>query len=131
MAHTIRFVVEAEATMSDMILHITKRSEWEQAQQAGVYRGDTLHTEGFIHCSTPQQVLGPANAFYRGQPDLVLLCIDPDKLESPLRYEALGTDQAFPHIYGPLNMDAVVDVVPFPPREDGMFMLPEAVRGVA
>jgi uncharacterized protein (DUF952 family) len=108
-----------------MILHITKRTDWEQAQQAGVYHGDTLETDGFIHCSTPQQVLGPANAFFHGQPDLVLLVIDPCRLQSELRYEALGTDQDFPHIYGPLNLDAVVDVLAFPPQQDGTFELPE------
>lgn len=108
-----------------MILHITHRSDWETAQAAGEYRADSLAAEGFIHCSTVEQVLGPANEFYRGKDDLVLLVIDPARLAAELVYEDsyhIGT--AFPHIYGPLNLDAVTSVVPFPPLADGTFELP-------
>lgn len=108
------------------ILHITTRTVWDAAQHAGEYCAASLDTEGFIHCSTPQQVLGPANAFYRGQHDLVLLVIDPAKLQADLRYEAADAD-LFPHLYGALNLDAVIDVLPFPPREDGMFALPPSL----
>lgn len=108
-----------------MILHITSRADWEAAQALGDYRLDTLETEGFIHCSTPKQVLGPANEFYRGRHDLVLLVIDPTRLAVELVYEdCYETGAAFPHIYGPLNLDAVTSVVPFPPRPDGTFELP-------
>ncbi len=109
------------------ILHITTRAGWEAAQQAGSYRGDTLDTEGFIHCSIPQQVVRTANAFFHGQNDLVLLLINPQKLRSELRYEPSDGD-LFPHIYGPLNLDAVVRVVMFPPRNDGQFELPHALN---
>ncbi|MCO5181368.1 MAG: DUF952 domain-containing protein [Candidatus Promineofilum sp.] len=108
-----------------MILHITARDDWEAAQAKGDYRLDSLETEGFIHCSTPQQVLGPANEFYRGRSDLVLLVIDPARLEARLVYEDLYESGAiFPHIYGPLNLDAVINVLPFPPTADGTFELP-------
>lgn len=108
-----------------MILHITTRPEWEAARALGDYRLDTLDSEGFIHCSTPQQVLGPANALYRGQDNLVLLVIDPARLTADLVYEdCYEAGESFPHIYGPLNLDAVVSVVPFPPLPDGSFVLP-------
>jgi uncharacterized protein (DUF952 family) len=108
-----------------MILHITTAAEWEAAQALGDYRLDTLDSEGFIHCSTPAQVLGPANELYRGRTGLVLLVIDPSRLSSNLVYEdCYEAGEAFPHIYGPLNLDAVVQVVPFPPRPDGTFELP-------
>ncbi len=108
-----------------MILHITTRADWEGAQALGDYRLNTLETEGFIHCSTLEQVLGPANEFYRGRSDLVLLVIDPARLAAELVYEdCYETGTAFPHIYGPLNLDAVTKVVPFPPRPDGTFVLP-------
>ncbi len=110
--------------MINPILHITTRAAWNAAQQGGEYRGDTLDTEGFIHCSTPQQVVRTANRFFRGQQGLVLLVIDPAKLHADLRYEAADGD-LFPHIYGPLHGDAVIDVLPFPPAEDGMFTLPK------
>lgn len=109
-----------------MILHITRRLDWESAQEAGEYRDDSLQTEGFIHCSTPEQVLGPANAFYAGQSDLVLLVIDPARLAAKLVYEdSYDSGTAFPHVYGPLNLDAVTAVVPFPPLPDGTFELPQ------
>lgn len=108
-----------------MILHITRRLDWEGARELGEYRDDSLQSEGFIHCSTPEQVLGPANNFYRGRSDLVLLIIDPSRLAAELVYEDLYESGInFPHVYGPLNLDAVTAVVPFPPLPDGTFELP-------
>ena len=112
-----------------MILHITTRAAWEDAQAARVYRAPSLETEGFIHFSTAAQVTRVADAFYRGEPDLVLLVVDPKRVQSPVRYEPPAEDatsgERFPHLYGTLNLDAVTDVVPFPPNADGSFSLPE------
>ena len=111
-----------------LILHIISRSRWATAAATGFYLADSLNKEGFIHCSTPEQVLSPANALYRGQKELVLLCIDPDRVQMPVVYEdCYDTGQAFPHIYGPLNVDAVVNVVDFPPGKDGFFSLPVGI----
>lgn len=110
-----------------MILHITQQRDWEAAQKAGVYRGDTLASEGFIHCSTSQQVVTVANTFYRGQAGLVLLRIDPALVAPEIRWEEGAPGQRFPHIYGPLNLDAVVAVIDFPPQPDGTFVLPAGV----
>jgi uncharacterized protein (DUF952 family) len=109
------------------IFHITPRSHWEQAQQAGSYRADSLDTEGFIHCSTPAQVVRVADLFYRGQSGLVLLCIDPERLNAELIYEEVEEKQRFPHLYGALNLDAVVQVVDFHPNSEGRFELPAAI----
>lgn len=68
-----------------------------------------------------------ANYNYRGAANLILLCVQPAKLQADLVYEALGTDEAFPHLYGPLELDAVVNVVDFPPRVGGRFQLPTAI----
>lgn len=112
----------------NIILHITHGKEWEQALAGGTYYGDTLASEGFIHCSTPQQVVRVANALYAGRKGLVLLCIDPDCVGSEIRYEAPpGTNETFPHIYGPLKIEAVVQIVGFEPGPDGRFALPEAL----
>ena len=108
------------------IFHITARSQWQAAQNAGVYCCESLETEGFIHCSTPAQVVKVANWFYAGQEGLVLLGIDPDRLQSELRYEVIETGEAFPHLYGELNLDAVVQVFDFSANADGGFTLPEA-----
>ena len=107
-----------------MILHITTRPEWDAALAEGAYRADTLASEGFIHASTREQVLGVADARFRGRPALVLLVIDPDRLQPELRWEESEPGlPPFPHLYGPLNTDAVVDVVAFPEGADG-FALP-------
>ena len=114
-----------------VILHITVGEQWEEALRHGVYRGDTLEAEGFIHCSTRDQVVGVADARCRGHGGLVLLVIDVDKVRPEIKYEPAENDEVFPHICGPLNADAVVRVVPFPPRSDGTFALPaEAVEPV-
>ena len=111
--------------MTGMILHIAKQSEWETAVAEGVYRADTLETEGFIHCSTTEQVLKPANERFFGQEGLALLCIDPAKVAAHIVYEdCYESGQKFPHIYGPLNVAAVTAVLPFLPGEDGRFVLP-------
>jgi uncharacterized protein (DUF952 family) len=107
------------------ILHIAKREQWDQAKLAGVYRVDTLDSEGFIHCSTPQQVIKVANALFRAQEGLVLLCIAPDRVEAEIRYEGPEGGERFPHIYGLLNTDAVIKVLEFEPNEDGEFELPK------
>lgn len=112
-----------------MILHITSRDDWEAAQVWGQYHADTLETEGFIHCSTPAQVLIPANALFRGRRDLVLLVIDPHHVDVPIVYEdCYQSGQVFPHIYGALPVEAVVRVVPFRPKEDGSFQLPPGIH---
>ena len=104
-----------------IILHITSRREWDAAQAVGEYRGDTLDSDGFIHCSTRQQVMEVANAHFRGQRDLVLLCIVEDKVQVEIRYEDLyDAGQEFPHIYGPLNLDAVVAVEEVRSEEAGV-----------
>lgn len=109
------------------IYHITSHAQWLDALKDGLYRGDTLDTEGFIHCSTAAQVVAVANAFFRGRTDLVLLKIDSNLLHAEVRYEPSEPRQLFPHIYGPLNPDAVIDVVRFEPDEDGTFQLPPAI----
>ena len=103
-----------------LIYHITTAAEWAQAQRDGQYTKSTLDRtlaeEGFIHASQAAQVARVANAFYQGVPDLVLLTIDTERVGSPIRYEQVpGQDLPYPHIYGPLNVDAVVEARPFTP----------------
>jgi uncharacterized protein (DUF952 family) len=110
-----------------LIFHITSMPQWEQAQLAGVYQGDTLASEGFIHCSTLQQVEGVANRYFSGRTDLLLLCIASDQVQAEIKTEALVGDEAYPHIYGPLNLDAITQVLPWAPQLDGNFALPVAI----
>jgi uncharacterized protein (DUF952 family) len=117
--------------MSRLILHITTGPEWAAAQAAGEYRAPSLETEGFIHCSTPAQVLHVGDWFYRDVPELVLLCIDPGALESAVLWEA-STDAfagEFPHVYGPIALAAVRAVVPWV-RGDNGFEIPDEVHAL-
>ena len=120
--HTVEGVAAAvvSALNSRRIFHITSSAQADAAALGGSYEGDTLATEGFIHCSFRDQVAGVANAVFRGATDLVLLEIDPARLRSPLRVEGAepGAPE-FPHIYGPLNWDAVAAVHPFVEGPDG------------
>jgi uncharacterized protein (DUF952 family) len=115
--------------MSRLILHITTAPEWATARAAGEYRAPSLDTEGFIHCSTPSQVVHVGDWFYREIPDLVLLCIDADALTSEILWEASADAFAgeFPHVYGPIAVDAVRAAVPWARGENG-FEIPDAVH---
>jgi uncharacterized protein (DUF952 family) len=121
---------ETDGVINRMIYHITTCDQWEESGASGSYKAGSLESEGFIHCSTRDQVVPVANDYYLGQVGLVLLCIDPDRLTSTLRYEAPGGSHAgfesalFPHIYGPINREAVAAVVDFPPQPDGTFRPP-------
>ncbi len=118
------------------ILHITSRKAWIEATRAGAYSAPSLETEGFIHGSTLKQVLPVAAKFYKGQTGLVLLEIDPARLSSDLKWEppagggvppGVPEGDAFPHIYGSINLDAIVQVLDFAPDAKGEFSLPPSL----
>ena len=115
------------AAVSGLIYHIATRSDWERALTDGTYTRSsvdkTLQEEGFIHASQAVQVARTANKFYRDVTgELVLLVIDPERLGAEVRYEHVpGAALPFPHVYGPLNVDAVVEVLPFAAGPDGTF----------
>ena len=110
-----------------MILHITSLEQWEKAKSIGIYRGDTLDSQGYIHCSTARQIIKVADALYPNQKGLALLCIEAEKVKAKILYEGYGAEESYPHIYGPLNIDAVVKAVRFEPNADGKFRLPKSV----
>ena len=113
-----------------IILHITKQENWMEAKRTGEYIAGSLSKQGFIHCSTSEQVIPVANFLFRGQQGLVLLCIDEARLDAEVKHENLeGGQKLFPHVYGPIPCDAVVDVLQFPPSDDGTFSLPPGLDG--
>ena len=106
--------------MTEHIFHISTRADWDETLRTGTYTtstvGRTLAEEGFIHASRREQVAGVLERYYRslGQP-LVLLTIDPSRLtDADVRVEPVGHD-TYPHVYGPINRDAVVEVEPLEP----------------
>lgn len=107
------------------ILHLCTRADWEAAQKAGEYRAASLESEGFIHCSRPDQILNVTNTYYQHIPSLVLLWLEPEEIAAEIRWEAADGDE-FPHIYGPLNLNAVMRVCDFLSDAAGVYRtLPE------
>lgn len=113
------------------LLHLALAADWADAQTAGEYRvstrGRTLDDVGFIHLSFPRQLAAVAESFYRDvDDDLVVLEIDPARLEAPVVVEpgSPGTDgELFPHLYGPLPAAAVISVRRAGFDEDGSFRI--------
>jgi uncharacterized protein (DUF952 family) len=104
------------------LLHLISGQEWAAAQKAGSYQPPSLTDEGFIHCSTIEQIAATANRYYQGRLDMSLLVIEPDRVDAPVKYEnTSGGDELYPHIYGPLNLSAVLTIVPYAPAPDGTF----------
>ena len=106
-----------------MIFHIAQQIDWQTAEKAGTYDIPGLHEEGFIHCSTAEQVVRTANRLFLGRRDLVLLEIDETLVVPKVIFE--GRLEKFPHIYGPINLNAVTKVHPFQPLANGEFLLPQ------
>jgi uncharacterized protein (DUF952 family) len=108
------------------IYHIAYASDWEQAKADGEYtastKGRTLAEQGFIHAGDVPQVAPVANMIYGDDDGLVVLVIDTERLQSEVKYDPVsGWDAPFPHIYGPINPDAVTDVLPLERGDDGRF----------
>lgn len=95
-----------------IIYHITTAADWQQAKETGFYEHPSLAAEGFIHCSEDHQVAGVLERYFAGQTGLVKLVIDTTRLTSRFVTEwSPSVNDHFPHIYGPLNTDAVTSVV--------------------
>ena len=97
--------------MNNIIYHITTNEQWQLALQQNFYEAESVATEGFMHCSTGQQVSGVLHRYFKGKAGLVKLTIDTTKLLSGLQYDySPSVNELFPHIYGRLNLDAVLHV---------------------
>ena len=97
---------------SEYIYHVTTKKEWEQAKLNNEYMPFAYEQDGFIHCSIERQVPGVLDRFYKGQTELVKLKIEKAKVQRPVLFElAQDLNELFPHIYGPLNLDSVVEVI--------------------
>lgn len=102
------------------IYHITTQAAWQAAGSNGSLQADSLTKVGYIHCSRREQLLRVANTYFRGVSSLVLLEIDPKLVQPELRWDPVD-NSFFPHIYGPLNIDAIRGVKPLLPDQDGFF----------
>ncbi len=115
-----------------VVFHIAAQRDWERAMRVGSYAAASLDGDGFVHCSTAAQHAAVANARFAGRADLVLLLIDVARLAAEVRFEqAEAGGQAFPHVYGPVNLDAVFEATPYRPGADGRFHPHEEASGFA
>ncbi|GBF79495.1 DUF952 domain-containing protein [Aphanothece sacrum] len=115
-----------------LIFHITTSESWKIAQNMSEYKTESLDIEGFIHASTITQVIKVANAFYHSYNSLIVLSINPDKLLTDVRWESpihrdtqgsliVNSEETFPHIYGVINLDAVVEILPLIKNNQGVW----------
>lgn len=113
------------------IYHLTDPATWEAAVAAGEYRqstrGVSLEQQGFIHASLLHQVRKVGGFIYADTDELVLLEIDPGRLTAKVVVEPgePGGTEKFPHVYGPVPVDAVVKVHPVTRDDAGELVLPE------
>lgn len=113
------FPADSSAVRLDQpLFHLALGSDWRQAQDMGSYcvstRGLSLEQVGFLHASTAAQLEATYQRFYSDAPDVLVLTINPQRLQSPLRADPAPTGELFPHLYGPLPLEAVSDVRTYP-----------------
>ncbi len=103
-----------------MIYHIATEADWNARSSEYAPRG--WRTDGFIHCSTEEQLVRVANRYFAGRRDLVLLQIDPKRLAALVVWEDTeGSGEDYPHVYGAIEVEAVVSSAAFPAGADGTF----------
>ncbi len=110
----------------NLIYKVTNRSEWKSAQDAGVFAGAPVDLEdGYIHFSTEIQVRETVEKHFQGQTELLLLCVEINRLGHEIKWEESRGGQLFPHLYVPLKVEAVVEVIDLPNGDDGTFIFPD------
>jgi len=111
--------------MSQFIYKITPQAPWREAEANGRFTGAPIDVaDGYIHFSTAEQVRETAAKHFAGQTDLVLVAVDGAQLGDPLKYEVSRGGALFPHLYGVLEMSAVLWVRPLPLGADGAHQFP-------
>lgn len=120
----------------ETIIAITNSVMWNKALQDGSYTQSTMDTTlqevGFLHCTSPEQTIATANRHFTDRDNVILLLINLGKVTSEVRFEAAksGRPGLFPHIYGPLNVDAVYATLKLEKNESGQFIEPEQLAAL-
>jgi uncharacterized protein (DUF952 family) len=108
------------------IYKICERAEWREAERSGAYRGSAAdRRDGFIHFSTAPQLAETAAKHFAGQAELMVVAVDDARLGSALKWEPSRGGEPFPHLYGPLPLDAVLWSRPLLDEVGGKRILPE------
>jgi uncharacterized protein (DUF952 family) len=110
----------------DVIYHMCRADEWVMALESGRYNGSSQdRADGFIHFSTRDQVWTSAARHRRGQDGILLLAVDAKALGDALKWEPSRGGQLFPHLYGPLDIGAVIETTPLPLDDEGIHVFPD------
>ena len=94
------------------VYHVIKSDEWQNISRLENYEPESLSKEGYIHFSLHDQIAGVIDRYYKNQEHLIILKIDVNKIKSKLKFERVADREAFPHLYGLLNLDSVVGIYP-------------------
>ncbi|PAU95490.1 hypothetical protein CK503_00035 [Aliifodinibius salipaludis] len=106
----------------DLLFHITTKEDWKTFNNSGSFEPESLDSEGFIHCSTGEQVEDTANRIFGDKDEILLLVIDATTLHEDIKYEKdADTGEKFPHLYSPLNTNAIIDKITIKAEDDGHF----------
>lgn len=98
-----------------MIVHITARERWHKSRRDGYYRPESLEETGYIRCLKPSQFVEIMEGILGEREDIMLVMIDEESVEAEIKYENFyDSGEKHPHIYGELNLDAVVEIKPAP-----------------
>jgi uncharacterized protein (DUF952 family) len=112
-----------------IIYKIVPASLWQDAQNSGEFKGAAVDlSDGFIHFSTAEQAGETAARHFAGQEGLLLVAVDGEALGERLVYEPSRGGALFPHLYGPLPLEAVLWQKPLPLGADGLHRFPELTR---
>ncbi|MEQ8601701.1 MAG: DUF952 domain-containing protein [Marivibrio sp.] len=113
------------------IYHLAKAEGWTRAIASGRYDGlPADRADGFLHFSTADQIKESARRHRAGEPDLMLLTVDPESLPAgALKWEESRGGKLFPHVYAAVPVEAVVSVDPLPLDEDGAHSFPDPLPG--
>jgi uncharacterized protein (DUF952 family) len=124
-------VLPSPTALPDCIYHLLPQAEWERVRAQETYAPRSLAEEGFIHCSTLLQLVPVAERYFAGRGDIIALRVDPARLAIPVRYEESEPGQRFPHVYGPLDLRAVVEARPLDLDSRDRARLPAAWEAAA
>lgn len=105
----------------DLIFHLVTKEEWNNHKKNSLYHPETIDEQGFIHCSSGNQIEKTANRLFKNQ-KLILLVINASLVDAEIKYKKDDeTGEEFPHLYGPLKKGSVIDKIEIAPEKDGTY----------
>lgn len=114
-----------------MIIYTATPEEWDKIKTQTEFKSHDYDKEEFIHCCYPNQTTWVLNKHYRNEEKVIILTIDPKLLKSKWLSEDLkGKGEEFPHVYGSINVDSIIEVFEISPSKDGLFYENDKLRNL-